>query len=140
MKSLQLMITVPETSKILIEAGIKPSSQRIAVMRQLMSDKSHPTVADIYDALIPEHPTISRTTIYNTLKLFVETGCARCLSIDPINARFDATVRPHAHFFCRKCHRVTDIEMPLPPLHIQGYSCDSAALFFTGVCPHCNPC
>ena len=78
------MITVPETSKILIEAGIKPSSQRIAVMRQLMSDKSHPTVADIYDALIPEHPTISRTTIYNTLKLFVETGCARCLSIDQI--------------------------------------------------------
>lgn len=132
------MITVPETSKILIEAGIKPSSQRIAVMRQLMSDKSHPTVADIYDALLPEHPTISRTTIYNTLKLFVEAGCARCLSIDPVNARFDATVHPHAHFFCKKCHRVTDIEMPLPALNASGYSCDETALFFSGICPQCS--
>lgn len=131
------MTNITETTHILLKAGIKPSAQRIAVMQYLMATKSHPTVADIYEALLPEHPTLSRTTIYNTLKLFVESGCALSLGIDPLNARYDATTRPHAHFFCRCCHGVTDIEMVLPTLDAEGYRCDDVALFYSGICPDC---
>ena len=132
------MSNITETTHALIKAGIKPSAQRIAVMQYLMATKSHPTVADIYDALLPEHPTLSRTTVYNTLKLFVESGCALSLGIDSANARYDATTSPHAHFFCRRCHAVTDIAMPLPRLDAEGYDCDDVALFYTGICPGCR--
>lgn len=135
------MTSITETSLLLRKAGINPSAQRIAVMQYLMATKSHPTVADIYEALLPEHPTLSRTTIYNTLKLFVENGCALSLDIDSANARYDATTNPHAHFFCRRCHRVTDIAMTLPQLDTdvyKDYKCDDVALFYTGVCPECR--
>lgn len=122
----------------LIKAGVKPSSQRIAVMKYLAGSKSHPTASEIYDALRPEHPTLSRTTVYNTLKLFVETGCSRCLSVDSVNARFDAAIHPHAHFMCRHCHSVTDIEMPLPELDMEGFESDTTDLYFTGTCASCK--
>ena len=54
--------------------GIKPSPQRIAVMDYLLNSRMHPTADEIYLALSPSMPTLSKTTVYNTLKLLVEAG------------------------------------------------------------------
>ena len=56
----------------LIEKDIKPSVQRLAVMTYLLEHRTHPTVDEIYSELQDKIPTLSKTTIYNTLKLFVE--------------------------------------------------------------------
>ena len=56
----------------LLERDIKPSVQRIAVMTYLLEHRTHPTVDEIYLELQDKIPTLSKTTIYNTLKLFVE--------------------------------------------------------------------
>ena len=48
--------------------SIKPSVQRIAIMQYLMDHHTHPTVDEIYTALAPGMPTLSKTTVYNTLK------------------------------------------------------------------------
>ena len=53
------------------EHDVKPSVQRIAVMDYLMTHRTHPTVDEIYHALEKQIPTLSKTTVYNTLKLFV---------------------------------------------------------------------
>ena len=49
--------------------NIKPSVQRIAIMNYLIEHRTHPTVDEIYTALSPSIPTLSKTTVYNTLKL-----------------------------------------------------------------------
>ena len=54
----------------LLEHNIKPSMQRIAIMEYLMEHPIHPSADDIYTALSPSMPTLSKTTVYNTLKLF----------------------------------------------------------------------
>ena len=51
--------------------GIKPSLQRIAIMEYLIENRIHPTVEDIYEALYIKVPTLSKTTVYNTIKLFI---------------------------------------------------------------------
>ena len=56
--------------------NIKPSLQRIAVYSYLIEKKNHPTVDMIYSDLHPTMPTLSKTTVYNTLKLFIENGCS----------------------------------------------------------------
>ena len=56
----------------LVKYGIHPSVQRIAIMDYLIKHRTHPTVDEVYTALSDEIPTLSKTTVYNTLKLFAE--------------------------------------------------------------------
>ena len=69
----------------LISYNIKPSVQRIAIMDYLLAHKTHPSIDEIYLALCKDIPTLSKTTVYNTLKLFVEHGAALMLTIDEKN-------------------------------------------------------
>ena len=55
----------------LVEHGIKPSVQRIQIMHYLMTHFTHPTVEEVHKALLPKVPTLSRTTVYNLLQLYV---------------------------------------------------------------------
>ena len=48
----------------LLEYNIKPSMQRIAIMEYLMDHPIHPSADDIYTALSPSMPTLSKTTVY----------------------------------------------------------------------------
>ena len=58
----------------LIENGISPSITRIKIYEYLYGNKNHPTVNDVYISLSEEIPTLSKTTVYNTLKMFVNAG------------------------------------------------------------------
>ncbi len=98
-----------ESHQYLRQFSIKPSVQRSAVMNFLLKNRIHPTIDEIYLALSPSMPTLSKTTVYNTLDLFVERGAVRALAIDERNARYDVDVSAHAHFMCRSCGTVHDI-------------------------------
>lgn len=66
--------------------------QRIAIMEYLMTHRTHPTVDEIYTALSPSMPTLSKTTVYNTLRLLAEHGAVLELDMDSRNTRFDGDV------------------------------------------------
>lgn len=100
------------TKEYLAKFGIKPSVQRIAVMKYLLNHKTHPNVDEIFMALHSAIPTLSKTTIYNTLSLFIETGAVSSINIDKKNIRYDADIKPHAHFRCKKCHAIIDLPVP----------------------------
>jgi Fur family ferric uptake transcriptional regulator/Fur family peroxide stress response transcriptional regulator len=93
----------------LLEHNIKPSMQRIAIMDYLMDHHTHPSVDEIYSSLFPSMPTLSKTTVYNTLKLFADQGAVRMLTIDEHNALFDVVTSPHSHFLCKRCGHVLDV-------------------------------
>ena len=127
----------------LLNYHIKPSVQRIAIMDYLLKHHTHPRIDEIYMALCPDIPTLSKTTVYNTLKLFVEHGAARMLTIDERNACFDGDTSVHAHFQCKVCGKITDI--PLSPeepedmkhLREKGYQIEEIHRYYKGVCPNC---
>ena len=54
--------------------NIKPSVQRIAIMNYLIEHRTHPTVDEIYTALSPSIPTLSKTTV----QYLETTERARC--------------------------------------------------------------
>ena len=94
---------------VLLNAGIRPSIQRIAVYGYLCEHPVHPDVETVYDALNPSYPTLSKTTIYNTLKLFEEKKIIQTIKIEDDKLRFDAEMRDHLHFKCIKCNRIFDV-------------------------------
>lgn len=126
----------------LLAHNIKPSMQRIAIMEYLMEHRTHPSVDDIYTALSPSMPTLSKTTVYNTLKLFAEQGAALMLTIDERNANFDGDTSAHAHFLCKKCGKIYDlaysklIEKINHP-NLDGHQVNEQHYYCKGICNNC---
>ena len=130
------------THQYLLSFDIKPSVQRMAVMNYLLTHMTHPTVDEIYTALSPDMPTLSKTTVYNTLNLFLEKGAVHMLTIDERNTRYDADISHHAHLRCRMCNRVYDLRDVQPELfalpRMEGFDIESAEISYIGVCPECK--
>jgi len=120
--------------------GIRPSVQRIAIMRYLQKNHTHPTADEVFDSLRRQIPTLSKTTVYNTLKLFVENGAALFVGIDEKNARFDGTIRPHAHFRCKVCGCILDLPMDTKHVIPQGFNCvvEETYFYLKGFCETCK--
>ncbi len=126
----------------LLDHNIKPSMQRIAIMQYLMEHPIHPSADDIYTALSPSMPTLSKTTVYNTLKLFVEHGAALMLTIDEKNACFDSETSLHAHFLCKKCGKIYDLPFSgetkqVERIDMNGFFIEEIHQYYKGVCPAC---
>ena len=94
----------------LIALGIRPSIQRVAIMKYLQAHHTHPTVEDVFLALKKQLPTVSRTTVYNTLRMLSEHHAALMITIDEHRVCYDGVTDPHAHFFCKRCEKVFDFE------------------------------
>ncbi len=97
--------------KLLNEKKISPSVQRIRVLEYLHNSKNHPTVDDIYLDLVKEIPTLSKTTVYNILKLFTEKSIASTVRIGNNEARYDGDTSTHGHFKCAKCGNIYDFNV-----------------------------
>ncbi len=127
----------------LIKHEVKPSVQRMAIMDYMLTHFTHPSVDDIYNALSPKFPTLSRTTVYNTLKLFVEHGAVKMLTIDERNACFDSDTTLHAHFLCKKCGKIYDMPLQGESRLLEGTLVDGCEIteihqYFKGICKDCK--
>lgn len=127
----------------LLACQIKPSQQRIAIMEYLLTHHTHPSVEEIYKALNPVMPTLSKTTVYNTLKLFYEQGAAQMLTIAERNVCFDGDITRHAHFLCKHCGRIYDVPMEsrneeLLQVESEGYAVTEVHQYYKGVCKACR--
>lgn len=139
------MKVLTDTSTVidyLTSHGIRPSAQRIAIMRYLMENRIHPTADDIYSSLVGSMPTLSRTTVYNTLWLFVEQNAIIVLEVDRLNAHFDYIDKPHAHFYCRCCRRIEDIMIDdafmADAVDKERFYVEHTSLFYKGMCRQCQ--
>lgn len=128
------------TSDFLLEHGIKPSFQRIKIFDYLKSTKSHPTVDEIHKHLVKEIPTLSKTTVYNTLNLFIEKGIAIIVMIEENEARYDADTSVHGHFKCNNCGNVYDFhinDLAFNTNELENFKIQEKHLYFKGICENC---
>lgn len=117
--------------------GLRATAQRIAMYRYLMAHPEHPTAEMIHESL--PFPC-SLMTIYNTMDALTEAGLARLVTIEPGVKRFDATVKEHGHFRCRKCGTIYDF--PFEPENMQakdldGFQIADHDLYCSGICRSC---
>ncbi len=119
---------------------IKPSYQRMKIFEYLIVNRNHPTVDTIYQALIKEIPTLSKTTVYNTLNLFVEKKIVTVIVIEENETRYDADVSIHGHFKCQQCGEVYDINIRMDGIDIStldNFQINEHHLYFKGICEKC---
>lgn len=131
---------IDKLKEYLKENGINPSYHRLKILEYLRKQKTHPTVEMIYKDISKEIPTLSKTTIYNTLNLFLKKKIVSGLTIDENEVRYDFNISPHAHFKCVECERVYDIDLKFPFFAqeiIEAHKITEYHFYLKGICKDC---
>ncbi|NLM72460.1 MAG: transcriptional repressor [Clostridiaceae bacterium] len=125
----------------LLSRNIKPSYQRIKILEYLTDNCTHPTVDKIFCDLHKEIPTLSKTTIYNTLNLFLEANLVRVITIEDNETRYDIDTTNHGHFKCQNCGEIYDFEADIENIKVDGlnnFIINDKSLYFKGICGKCQ--
>jgi len=135
-----MKISIENTEQHLRSHNIMPSVQRIRIFDTLVGTTEHPTVDMIYQSLAKEIPTLSKTTVYNTLKLFQEKGLVLVVNIEDNETRYDADTSFHGHFKCQSCGSVYDFPLDTDETKLNslnGFLIKESHYYVKGICKEC---
>lgn len=122
------------------EREIRLTPQRIGVYRFLLENRIHPTVETVYIALKNENPSLSKTTIYNTVDTLTKVGLVRVVRVKEGDARLDGYTEEHGHFLCHECNSIFDFDLDgcKIPDSLQGFVLEDIDVIASGVCQDCR--
>ena len=124
----------------LVNKNLRPSIQRIKILEYLIKNQCHPTVEQIFKDLQSEIPTLSKTTIYNTMNLFLKVGLVKVLTIEDNETRYDIITETHGHFKCGECGAISNFNIAIESIEIEeliGCKIVEKNVYFKGVCSKC---
>ena len=123
---------------------IRKTIQCALVLDTVKQFRCHPTADEVYEAIIKEHPTVSRTTVYRNLQRLCETGEIQKVEIPDAADRFDRNCRNHYHTVCSQCGRIDDADMDYIAdmqqkiKNSHGFVITGYEMIFKGICPDCQ--
>jgi len=126
--------------KVLKENSIKITPQRLEILRYLDENRTHPTADQIYTGLKEKNPSLSKTTVYNSLEILRKRGVIQSLTICGSELRYDFRHIMHHHFLCKKCDTIIDIDIECPNLGKMlesGHKVEEVHGYFKGICKKC---
>jgi Fur family transcriptional regulator, ferric uptake regulator len=131
--------------EILNNNNVKPTAMRLLVLQFLLNKKVTVSLTNIEDYFDDS----DRTTLYRTVKTFVESGIAHKIddgtgitkyALCEENCNCEIETDLHLHFHCTKCNEtvcMTDYKIPSINLP-KGYVAENVNLVVKGVCKNCS--
>jgi Fur family ferric uptake transcriptional regulator len=125
--------------------SLRKTPERFAILDAVYDFDNHFTLEELSDKLNDEERfPVSRATLYNTLKLFLELRLV-------IRHRFQGTTKyeacydndSHCHQICTVCGKVTEfksiqITRAINSLHLRRFRKDGFTLYVYGICSTCQ--
>ena len=108
----------------LMDAGLRPTRQRLALAKLLFDREPHHITAEqLYSAAVRDKIKVSLATVYNTLHQFCEGGLLREVVVEPGRSYFDTNLSDHHHFYKESSGELIDLpdnnmlvgDLPPPP-------------------------
>jgi Fur family peroxide stress response transcriptional regulator len=124
--------------------GVKLTHQRMEIFREVAQTSDHPDAETVYRGVRKRAPTMSLDTVYRALWLLSDLGLITTLGPPRERARFDANLRRHHHFVCRRCGLTRDFygnvfdELRLPQSLKAIGSVETTHVEARGVCRKCT--
>lgn len=127
-------------------AGVKPTSNRILVLREIMHAGRPLSLMDL-DMILD---TLEKSSIFRVLTLLlehdvihaVEDGRGVVLYESCHGHHHQGTPHNdfHAHFYCEECNKVFCLEnIPAPHVNLpEGFEAHSVNFMLKGICPSCS--
>ena len=121
------------------EHNFRATPQRIAVYKYLYENRTHPDVDEIYNAVIRENPSFSKTTVYNSLEALAQEGIIIPVRIDSERIHYDANAAFHGHFICEECKHIFDFDITeFKSEGIDNFDIKQKDVYVSGLCPECK--
>ncbi|WP_170426794.1 iron response transcriptional regulator IrrA [Ruegeria arenilitoris] len=94
----------------LVDAGLRPTRQRVALAELLVGDglHRHVTAESLFEAAKKNGDAVSLATVYNTLRAFCEAGVLQEITVDGSKSYFDTNTHDHPHFYWEDESRLSD--------------------------------
>jgi Fe2+ or Zn2+ uptake regulation protein len=126
--------------KLLKDKNIKVTPQRLIVLKYLAEHYTHPTTEKIYSDLKTNNPSLSKTTVYNSLETLEKHGIIQSITISGSELRYDFKHEMHHHFLCKKCRKIVDIDIECPNVERMssyGHKVEEIHGYIKGICRDC---
>ncbi len=123
--------------------NLKITHQRLEIYRTLLQLNNHPSAEEIHKELIKNMPTVSLDTVYRTLTTFESIGLVKRVETLTSQARFEAKIELHHHFFCNNCEKLIDFSWDffdldkLPQELDKLGKIESKGVILRGICKQC---
>ena len=124
--------------------GQRSTPQRQAILDTIRRAEGPLTVDTIRHRARGAHPKLGIATVYRTLRLLLEAGTIREVTLPDGQTRYEsAHLGHHHHFRCRDCDQVFDLDhcpvtFPDGPTLPGGFQVESHELTLFGTCPNCT--
>jgi Fur family peroxide stress response transcriptional regulator len=89
--------------------GLRATPQRIAIAQFVFNSKDHPTAEQVFNFVKRAFPSISLSTVYNTLNSMRDMNMIQELSFGNTH-RYDPNNSIHVNLVCENCGEIIDIE------------------------------
>ena len=135
-----MIIVIKIAKEVSIMRAQKYSKQREAVYSALCGVRTHPVASEVYDMVRAQIPDISLSTVYRNLSQLAEAGKILTITDEKGVVHFDGCIHSHNHLFCKTCHRVVDVDIPVSVTLPDGcdHSVEGYSVLFSGMCSSCK--
>ncbi len=122
---------------------VRITPQRQEMISILKNSKEHWTAEEIFNELGKQFSSVSITTVYNNLKLFVKLGLVEELQFGEGLSKFEWKSEEHYHIICSNCGKIEDFYYPqLKEVEafaqdLSKYKIKNHQLQFYGICKNC---
>ncbi|ACP36950.1 ferric uptake regulator, Fur family [Sulfolobus islandicus Y.G.57.14] len=100
-----------DLANLLRQRNLKVTPQRIAILKLIMRG-GHYSGEQIYEELKKTEPSISLSTVYNTLETLKESGILNSFEANGITW-FEINRKPHVNVFCTDSNRIIDLDVEM---------------------------
>ncbi|MBN1766697.1 MAG: transcriptional repressor [Sedimentisphaerales bacterium] len=124
--------------------GLKITPQRLAIYRELVKSKEHPSAEILYKRVKKKLPNISFDTVYRTLLTLSQVGLTRVVEGTGEPKRFDPHMDKHHHMKCIKCNAIIDFQedsyerIEIPSRIRKCFNVLNKIVVLEGLCQKCN--
>lgn len=120
----------------------RKTNQRQWVL-ETVKQLGHLSAQDTYEQIRADHPEISVATVYRNLNVLMESGLVQVVSHTSQKEIYDARTDSHAHFICRECGQIFDIEESYSltmarQIELSGHQVDEIKSTVFGCCAPCR--
>ncbi|MFA7119350.1 MAG: transcriptional repressor [Sphaerochaetaceae bacterium] len=117
--------------------------QKNLVLNVVRASDNHPSAEEVYQIVVKDHPSISRSTVYRNLHNLVDEKQIRLVQVLNGPEHFDKTLAMHYHIQCTECNRASDIVVRTANdsetiVESSGYLVKSKEILYLGICPDCQ--
>ncbi len=102
---------VKEFKEFIKKKGLKYTSEREEILKEILKVKDHFDVEELYMKLRGKGSKISKASVYRTISLLIEAGYIQEVYRQNARSYYEVTLDkiPHLHFICIKCKKVEEI-------------------------------